>query len=254
MHRAMPAFLRLVAAIVGAVAALVITAAIVMAVEGPGDTVITALEVVAVAIVLLAGATWAGRRWRRLPDLLLVAFVVILTLGFAAWLRPPLHGGYGSRNIRPTTAASIEERYELAGGKLRIDLTDAPLGSRTRTVHAALSVGSLVIVGPDDAAVALDAHVGGGELCAFDLRDQGTDIARRITTPTDPSPALRLHARLGIGRLVVVRASQSGMECASSNFVPTTPTTPPPTTAPPPPATGLLGLSASEHRDARKPA
>ena len=119
----MPVFLRLVAAIAGAVAALVITTAIVIALEGPGDLVITALEVVAVAILMLAGAIWAGRRWRRIPDLLLVATVVILVLGFAAWLRPPLHGGYGSRNVRPTTVASVEKTYELAGGRLHIDLT-----------------------------------------------------------------------------------------------------------------------------------
>ena len=106
MRRAMPAFLRLLAAIVGSAAALVITAAVVIALEGPGDIVITALEVVAAAIVLLAGAIWAGRRWRRIPDLLLIAIVVILTLSFAAWLRPPLHGGYGRREVRPTTVAS----------------------------------------------------------------------------------------------------------------------------------------------------
>lgn len=242
MHRAAPLFLRLLAAVFGAAAALVISAAVVVALEGPGALVITALEVVAASIVLVTGPIWAGRRWHRIPDLLFVAAAVMLVLSFAAWLRPPLHGGYGTRDIRPTTLASVEKTYELAGGKLHIDLTDAPMRPRPRTVDAALGLGSLVIVVPDDATVTLDAHVGAGELCAFDLRDQGTDIARRMTTGTESIRAVKVHARLGIGRMVVVRESdQSGMECAevaptrTSPPVPTSrpaPTTPPTPTSP----------------------
>jgi hypothetical protein len=120
---------------------------------------------------------------------------------------------------------------------LRVDLTDAPLSSRSRTVNASVSLGSLVIVVPDDATVALDAHVGAGELCAFDLRDRGTDIARRITTPTGSAGLLKVRARLGVGRIEVVRSSeQSFTDCPDTGqvFVPT-PTAPPVPTAPPTP-------------------
>jgi phage shock protein PspC (stress-responsive transcriptional regulator) len=261
LHRAVPAFLRLLAAVFGAAAALAITAAVVIALEGPGDLVITALEVVVVAIVLVAAAIWAGRRWRRIPDLLFVATAVIVVLSFAAWLRPPLHGGYGTRDIRPTTVASVEKTYELAGGRLRIDLTDAPLSSRPRAVDASVSLGSLVIVVPDDATVALDAHVGAGELCAFDLRDQGTDISRRTTTPRESAGVLRVRARLGIGRMVVVRSSdQSIMDCRDTGrtFVPTptsppVPTAPPTPTSPPVPTLGAPGTEMhDEHHNARE--
>lgn len=206
LRRAAPLVLRFGTAVFSAVTALVLMIAIVCVLEGRGDLEITVLEVVAVGVLMIAGALWAGRRWSRMPELVIVAAVSILVLGFAAWLRPPLAGGFGTRDVRPRNVASIDRSYELAAGRLNIDLGQVDLGSRPRTLNASLGVGLMEIVVPDDVRVVLDAQVRGGQLCAFGVDDGGTDINRRVAT-RGGSGVVNVHARLGLGRLLVSRPS-----------------------------------------------
>jgi hypothetical protein len=108
--------------------------------------------------------------------------VATLAFGFAAWLRPPLHGGYGTRDVRPADASAIEGSYQLAAGRLHIDLGRVDLREHSRAFTASLGIGRLEIIVPDTATVTFSGHVRGGEICAFGLRDGGTDINREVTS------------------------------------------------------------------------
>ncbi len=52
----------------------------------------------------------------------------------------PLEGGVGGPYYAPTSMDELEDHYQLAFGKLTLDLTELPVS--TEPVHAAASVGA----------------------------------------------------------------------------------------------------------------
>ncbi len=130
----------------------------------------------------------------------------------ATWLEPPLHGGYGTRDIHPEHAAAVRPSYQLAGGRLRLDLSDVTL-ARPTNVSMQLGVGLLQVVVPRNTTVVLDGHLGAGELCAFGRSDSGLGI-NRTATSTGGEKTLHLRPQVGAGAIVVAREPAWGLRAA----------------------------------------
>ncbi|MCU1458479.1 MAG: hypothetical protein JWL73_2571, partial [Actinomycetia bacterium] len=207
LRRAAPVIGRIAFAVGGTALAFVLAVLAVLLLEGGDALVFTPTEVVFTAVGLLAISVGLGFLWRRIPELLAVSVAVILVLSFAAWLRPPLRGGFGDRQVRPANAGQLDRSYELAAGRLRLDLTGVRPGARGRSVSASVALGLVRIVVPADVTVHFDGKVEGGQICAFGHRDAGTDTRVRETS-TRPGSAgvLEVKARVGVGEIRVGRS------------------------------------------------
>ena len=201
------------------VAAVIVTVLAIVVLEGTTAVDVNGFEAAVVGSVAIGLAIWLGIAVHRVPELVACALAVTVVFAAAAWLEPPLHGGYGTRDIHPESAASVHRSYQLAGGRLRLDLTDVTLARRT-DISMELGVGLLQVVVPHGTKVVLDGHVGAGELCAFGRRDAGLGIARNATSPPVATPprataTLHLSPRVGAGAIVLAR-TRSGLETACS--------------------------------------
>ncbi|MBV8951944.1 MAG: PspC domain-containing protein [Actinobacteria bacterium] len=223
LRRAAPVLGRIVLVAALMVAALGVTCAALLAIEGPGSITVTPLETFVSSIVVAAVAIAAGIRLRRLVDTVPVAAAVIAPLAVFAWIGVPFHGGFGTREIRPTDAGSVARRYQLGGGELVVDLGAVDLGAGTRSISATVAAGRLEIDVPDAATVALDAHVNAGAIDAFGITERGVGVARH-SVDRGAVGTLRVQARVGFGNVVVRRASEQ--QATAKPAVPAMPVAP----------------------------
>ena len=89
----------------------------------------------------------------------------------------PLEGGVGGPYYAPTSMDELEDHYQLAFGKLTLDLTQLPV--RTEPVHGAAAVGAggLHVIVPENAQVQVDSEVGGGAPTCWATAKGGTDLS-----------------------------------------------------------------------------
>jgi phage shock protein PspC (stress-responsive transcriptional regulator) len=166
-------------------------------------------------LVLLIGLVilWthdARRGDRRLRRLLIVA-LTLLTMAVAAtiaavalafaWFDVSLGDGVGDRTEAPASVAALHRSYELGVGNLRVDLSRVPV---TRETHVAahVGVGELRIVVPRNVPVSVDAHAKAGDVNVLRRHDDG----RNASVKTDRGGLLTIDAKVGAGRIDVVRA------------------------------------------------
>jgi phage shock protein PspC (stress-responsive transcriptional regulator) len=214
LRRAVPVLARILVVAVCALVALVVTALAVLAIEGPGSINVTPLEAAITGIAIVIVAVAVGIRCRRVADLLVVAVAIVAVLAVAGWIGPPFRGGFGTRDIRPASAASVSREYHLAGGRLTIDLGSIDLATRSRPATATLAAGRLFIVVPDQATVVLDAHVDAGQVVVFgQRRDTGVGVSLH-TVERAGAGTLRIRARVGFGEVVVERVSADRAQSA----------------------------------------
>lgn len=165
----------------------------------PGQYFGVALAVVGLGLVV--GAWWGRAR------LLILLGLLILPLGIAgAFVNVPLDGGIGDLAFRPQSLGEVRGEYRLAGGDLRLDLSDLKAGGGPVTVTASVGIGRLYVVVPDDAQVELDARVAGGELRLFGNQQIGTGLGDRVERLNGVGARLVLHLEAGIGGVVVEAA------------------------------------------------
>jgi phage shock protein PspC (stress-responsive transcriptional regulator) len=167
-------------------------------------------------LVLLAGLTilWlydakrGDRRSRLLVRSLvaLVAAVVVAAVAAVsvafAWFDVSLGDGVGDRVYAPASAADVKPSYKLGVGDLRLDLSSAASIEHELRVQARVGVGELRIVVPRGLAVAVNAHAKVGDVYVLRRHDGGRNAAVR----TGPGGRLVVDARVGAGRVDVVRA------------------------------------------------
>jgi phage shock protein PspC (stress-responsive transcriptional regulator) len=169
-----------------------------------------ALAVVAAVLVLSA---WVGRAHGLIAVGLLLSFAAIVS----SIVDVPLHGGWGDRAYAPTTAAAVQEQYELAGGSLELDLRAAPLAGRTTAIDVTVGFGQLEVFVPRSVRVIVHAHAGAGEITIFGFADQGLDVDTTRIEPGTGSGTLRLDLRVGAGEIRVQHAVEvRGTETFSS--------------------------------------
>lgn len=128
-----------------------------------------------------------------------------------------LQRGAGERTYAPSSAASLQDGYQLGAGSLTLDLTGVPPEELVgRRVRVQVGVGELVVLLPSSSDVAVDvvARARAGELDVLDgattrSRDDegGTNLVDRYRDPGAPADGevLDLDLEVGLGTVQVVR-------------------------------------------------
>jgi phage shock protein PspC (stress-responsive transcriptional regulator) len=167
-----------------------------------------------VAVALAAGVVITGAAvalgaatGRRVGGLVPIGLVLLAGFGVAAAMPVSFSSGIGDRNERPLAASEVERSYELGIGDFTLDLADVDLPAGTTRVEAGVGIGELVVTVPEDAALVIDAHTGGGRVEVLGREDDGFGARERIVEPgaTPESPVLELDADVGFGNLEVRR-------------------------------------------------
>jgi phage shock protein PspC (stress-responsive transcriptional regulator) len=178
--------------------------------------------VLAVALVARSGGnrtTGSRVRWLLLSVVVAVAALVAVAAATIFTVQAlsgvPLRGGIGDTQWRPTTAAHVAKRYELAMGNLTVDLRDVTFASGTTHVKATVGIGRVVVVLPPGPTVSVTAHSGLGTVHVFghDQSGVGTRTTVQVgqkaarSAPADAGPVrIELDAEAGVGQVEVVRS------------------------------------------------
>ena len=161
------------------------------------------LLVVGAALLL---ATWWGRAAALVPIGLLLAFLLVADEA----LDVPLAAGIGDRDVVVDTRRELDRDHELLMGDMTLDLTGAPLAlTGTTGIGAAVGLGELRVVVPEDARVTVESSVRAGGVDwpgGAGTSEDGADINRAFTLAGEPGgPRLHLDLSVGFGTLEVVR-------------------------------------------------
>jgi phage shock protein PspC (stress-responsive transcriptional regulator) len=167
-----------------------------------GGETIVAVVVIAAAVAVLAGAFVRPVRWLVLP-----ALALALSAGTVSAAGIDLDGGVGERDVRPTSSADLQDKYQLGIGQLVIDLRRTELPPGDVPLELDLGVGDARVVVPDDLCVATDAHVRVGEVRTFERSNHGVDVDLEDRPEAPPGVTrLLVKASVGVGSLRVGRA------------------------------------------------
>jgi len=159
---------------------------------------------------LLVG-TWWGRAWGLIP----VGLLAVPLVALAALAGPvPVKGGIADRLFRPTTPAEVRSSYRLAGGELILDLSKVRFANGAPPVQASVAGGRLLVVVPDEVAARVRGRVGVGSLDLLGHEDAGAQVDSTVGEPAAKAPAkgaaaptVDLDLVAGYGVIEVRRAS-----------------------------------------------
>jgi hypothetical protein len=166
-------------------------------------TVAAGLLVVGAGLLL---AAWWGRAAALVPVGLVLAFLLVVDEA----LDVPLDAGIGDRDVVVDTRRERDRDHELLMGDLTLDLTEAPLARTGITeIDAAVGLGELLVVVPEDARVTVDSSVRAGGVDwpgGAGTSEDGADIDLAFVLQGEPGdPRLHLDLSVGFGTLEVVR-------------------------------------------------
>jgi len=163
-------------------------------------------------LVLIAGliVLWMSRSEKKGGILIavialfgvFVAAVATATVVAFAWFNVSLNDGVGTKVYEPTSISSVQPKYDLGVGNLRVDLSHIGPVTRQTHINASVGVGKLRIIVPPNAVVSVDAHAKLGELYVLRRHDDGKNAVVRVG-----QGPLVIDAKVGAGRIDVVRAA-----------------------------------------------
>jgi hypothetical protein len=161
---------------------------------------VVALALAVVGIALVASA-WYGRARG------LIALGIVLALAVAAFgvLDVPLRGGIGDPTYRPREVSAVKGSYDLAIGKMVLDLRAVDFSGARRSVHAAVGIGDLDVFVPDGVRVVVDGHSGAGSVSVFGRRAETccpTDVTR-VRPGVAGGGSVHLDAEVGAGTVEI---------------------------------------------------
>lgn len=179
---------------------------------GPGRIAAAALLVIGIG--LLVGSAVGRGRWLILVGALLVPVVIIGELlrpvGFEQWPRFDGTSSVGEVRETPLTLDELDERYELAAGSLRLDLSELSIDEATR-VEIQVGMGEVRVVLPADVTVDVQGQAAAGEVRLDEVRASGLRPQRSITRVYgDGSATLTLDIQIGFGEIRVQPAAAPG--------------------------------------------
>jgi hypothetical protein len=160
--------------------------------------------IVGLVILWTSDATRGRRRMRVVVGTLLTFAALILAACIAAvvlaftWFDVSLGDGIGDRAVTPVRIEAMQPTYALGIGDLRLDLS-AVDSSKPRHIAATVGIGSLRLVVPPGTSV--NAHTKVGTIHAY-----GRQVAENSSYSTGPGEGLVVDARVGAGRIDIVRA------------------------------------------------
>jgi len=153
---------------------------------------------VAVGVGVVAGAV----NRRRVGALALLGFVLALAAVLAGTIHLHLEDGIGNRSYAPASRADLRDDYRLGVGNLTVDLSRLEAGRVPARVEAHLGVGSLKVVVPSGVHVHVLGHADWGDVKVLGRDDNGHDV----TTTVGPADApLSVDAHVGAGQIEVTR-------------------------------------------------
>jgi len=190
-------------AAIGATLLVIAASAVLASTDSVRWDTAAAIAILGFGAILIVAAFAGGARWLIVPALLLAGVV-----GFLKAADVHLRGGWGDRDVAVASVADLHDRYDLAAGRLRVDLRDLELSEgQQQSVHARVGMGDLVIRVPQGVTVDADARSGAGEIELFGRHSEGLGVTR--TTARDAGApgggTLHLDADVGLGRVIVVR-------------------------------------------------
>lgn len=165
---------------------------------------LTTLVPIALAVVGLALIIGSFRGQH--PGLVtLGVFLTIATL-FIAFVPAGFRGGVGDREITVTNMSQLEERYDIALGKMTLDLSALEM-TESATVAISVGAGEAQVRVPDDTPFRVEANVGAGEIIILGEGAEGLMPNYSFTSPGfDTAPVtLTLNVNIGAGKVEVRR-------------------------------------------------
>ncbi len=132
----------------------------------------------------------------------IVAALATATLVAFAVFNVSLNDGVGDRTYQPTSITQIPSRYDAGIGNLTVDLSQLGPVTHETHVNAAVGIGKLRIIVPQNASVAVNAHARLGELTVLRHHDSGGHADVRLGRGNP----LVIDATVGAGQIEVVRA------------------------------------------------
>ncbi|MGZ4600874.1 MAG: PspC domain-containing protein [Oryzihumus sp.] len=174
----------------------------------PGNHTVIALASALGALgVLVLGIGIAGWRAGFLGFLTVCLAVVV----WAAAIFPSnlnVSTRVGDQTWRPQTI-SADSTFGIAVGDAVLDLTRLPATGLTGvSVPASVGVGQLTVIVPNDVTVAVDSHVGVGDITypadGGVSKSSGSDVSKHAVIGTGPT-ALTIKAGVGFGEIKVVK-------------------------------------------------
>ena len=158
-------------------------------------------------VVALGGLVAAGAATdRSVGGVIGIGVLLALALALTLAVRVPLFAGVGDRVEHPTTVEALDSSYRYGIGDFNLNLADVPLASGETHVKTTLGIGDMTVHVPYGVAVDIDARASGGQIVIFGHIDDGTSVHSRVhDSGTIPGRVLSLDARVGFGRLTVVR-------------------------------------------------
>ncbi|MGZ4720999.1 MAG: PspC domain-containing protein [Oryzihumus sp.] len=174
----------------------------------PGNHTVIALASALGALgVLVLGIGIAGWRAGFLGFLTVCLAVVV----WAAAIFPSnlnVSTRVGDQTWRPQTI-SADSTFGIAVGDAVLDLTRLPATGLTGvSVPASVGVGQLTVIVPNDVTVAVDSHVGVGDITypadGGVSKSSGSDVSKHAVIGTGPTE-LTIKAGVGFGEIKVVK-------------------------------------------------
>lgn len=162
----------------------------------------------AVAVIGVGSAiAFGAMTQRRVGGLVFIGLLLLGSFAIAAITPISVSAGIGEKTERPESVAALEPSYELGIGRLDLDLVDVPFRPGRTEVDASVGFGDLLVTVPDDVALQLDAHVGGGDMELLGENHDGFDADRTLFVPgsTPDAPVLELEVDVGFGHIEVQR-------------------------------------------------
>jgi phage shock protein PspC (stress-responsive transcriptional regulator) len=163
------------------------------------DSAYPALALGITALMLLVGAFYG-----RAGGLILLGLIAtVATTG--ATVASQVDGG--QVDVRPTSAAAVQDEYSLDTGEVIVDLSDVrdiqALDGRSLEVHA--GIGRVEVILPDGLDITVDGRVDGpGHLALLGGDEGGVGLEDRVTHDGGvDAPQLDLEAWVGIGEVEV---------------------------------------------------
>ncbi len=168
-----------------------------------GGGVWVAIIVIVIGLAAVAGAL-AGRR--RAAWLIAPALLIAASAGLVAAADVHFGGGFGDRRYAPVAVSSLPAHgYELAAGRLRVDLRGLTLAPGTTTeIPIQLGMGLATIIVPASVCVESDTKVGAGYADVLGDTDSGFNVLHDVTGSQGSAPRVLLHAQIGMGALEIV--------------------------------------------------
>ena len=143
---------------------------------------------------------------RKVGSVIGLALLLVAALAVSLAVRVPLFAGIGDRVEHPTSVATLDSRYELGIGDFNVNLADVPLAPGETHVKTTLGIGDLTVHVPAGVAVEVDGRASAGQVVLFGHIDDGTSVhSFARDAGSTPGRVLVLDARVGVGRVTVVR-------------------------------------------------